>query len=1061
MSMVEKTQQSNSDQLASNGKPKTAAQLQKEAIKAAKLAKFHEKEKKMAEMKAHQIAKPKQDKPEKKNKREASKKDIAYEGKTALGDKKDVAVELPSAYSPTYVEAAWYEWWEKKGFFRPEFRQTDLNIPNPKGTFVVVIPPPNVTGTLHLGHALATSAEDTICRWHRMKGETVLFNPGCDHAGIATQVVVEKRLKRERGLTRHDLGRRKFVEEVWKWKDEKGGIIYNQLRKMGASVDWDRACFMMDPKMQRAVTHAFIVMHEKGVIYRSNRLVNWSCTLRSAISDIEVDKIELSGRTMLSVPGYDKKVEFGVLVSFAYPVDGLNEELVVATTRIETMLGDTAVAVHPEDERYKHLVGKFCKHPFTDRLLLIVADSFVDREFGTGAVKITPAHDHNDYEVGVRHKLPFITIFTDDGKMNENCGQFKGMLRFDARRAVLDALKEKGLYRETKDNPMIVPICSRSKDIIEPVLKAQWYVKCDEMAKRAIDAVASGELKIIPEFHVATWNRWLEGSRDWCISRQLWWGHRIPAYFVSINDNSIPQGGEDDNDYWVCASTEREAIEKAAKKFNVPASKVSVRWDEDVLDTWFSSGMWPFTLFGWPENTVDLNNFFPGSLLETGHDILFFWVARMVFMSQELTGKLPFKEVYLHAMIRDAHGRKMSKSLGNVVDPLDVIHGVSLSELNAKLEKGNLDPKELKVAKEGQARDYPQGIPECGTDALRFALMAYTGQGRDINLDVLRIQGYRFFCNKIWQASKFTLTQLGQNFKRDEIFKLTGYETTLDHWILSRLASAVISCHSGFASYNFQQVTTAVYNFWLYDFCDVYLEGVKPVLYDAGDSSASAAVRNVLCHCVDTGLRLLAPFMPFITEELWQRLPRTKKDAESICIASYPMPNEYPFHNKILETRVQDLMTIVKTVRSLRSDYDLTAKTKTNLFVSLFSNEDAECIGDLMSLLETLTSSAKVVLVVEGDGTLIPGGCAQVTVSAKCKIHLALQDVLDVEKEKTKLTDKREKLEKQLQKLHDITLKSDYESKVPLGIRTNNAEKMESLKIEMSHLDEAVKALSS
>uniref|UniRef100_F1KZF2 valine--tRNA ligase n=1 Tax=Ascaris suum TaxID=6253 RepID=F1KZF2_ASCSU len=688
--------------IGADGKPKSAAQLKKEAAKAEKLAKFREKEKKMAQIKAAQANKSKEEREAKKPKVDV----LEYKGATKLGEKKDTSIEIPNAYSPKYVEAAWYEWWEKEGFFRPEYGGRDLSKPNPKGTFTIVIPPPNVTGTLHLGHALATSVEDTLCRWHRMKGKTVLFNPGCDHAGIATQVVVEKRLKKERGLTRHDLGREKFIEEVWKWKDEKGVVIYDQLRKMGAGVDWERACFMMDPKMMRAVTHAFVDMHDKGVIYRSNRLVNWSCTLRSAISDIEVDKIELNGRTLLSVPGHPKKVEFGVLVSFAYPVEGSDEEVVVATTRVETMLGDTAIAVHPDDDRYHHLIGKFCKHPFVDRRLPIVADSFVEKEFGTGAVKITPAHDHNDYGVGVRHNLPFITIFTDDGEMNDKCGQFKGMKRFEAREAVLEALKKKGLYRDVKDNPMIVPICSRSKDVIEPILKSQWYVKCDIMAQRAKEAVARGDLVIIPDYHVATWNRWLDGMRDWCISRQLWWGHRIPAYFVTVDDPSIPAGNSDDNNYWVSAHNEAEAIEKAAKKFNVPKEKISVKWDEDVLDTWFSSGMWPFTVFGWPEKTSDLKNFFPGSVLETGHDILFFWVARMVFMSQELTGQLPFKEVYLHAMIRDAHGRKMSKSLGNVIDPIDVIHGISLAQLNKQLESGNLDPNTtyLQGVEDGERR---------------------------------------------------------------------------------------------------------------------------------------------------------------------------------------------------------------------------------------------------------------------------------------------------------------------------------------------------------------------
>uniref|UniRef100_A0A914X998 valine--tRNA ligase n=1 Tax=Plectus sambesii TaxID=2011161 RepID=A0A914X998_9BILA len=491
-------------------KPKTPAQLKKDAAKAEKLTKFTEKQRKMAEQKALQATKPPE---EKKEKKKAVKEVITYSANTQPGQKKDLSGPMPTVYSPRYVEAAWYQWWEREGFFKPEYGGRDVSKPNPKGNFTIVIPPPNVTGTLHLGHALATSVEDTVTRWNRMKGRTTLFNPGCDHAGIATQVVVEKRLKRERDLSRHDLGREKFIEEVWRWKNEKGDYIYDQLRTLGASVDWDRACFTMDPKMCRAVTEAFLRMHEKGTIYRSTRLVNWSCALRSAISDIEVDKKELPGRTMLPVPGYKDKIEFGVLVSFAYPVDGTDEEVVIATTRIETMLGDSAIAVHPKDDRYQHLIGKVCKHPFVERDLPIIADDFVDREFGTGAVKITPAHDHNDYEVGVRHNLPFITCIGDDGLMTDVCGQFAGLKRFDARKAVLDALKAKGLYRDMQDNPMIVPICSRSKDVIEPILKAQWYVKCDQMAKKAIDVVAKGSLKLIPDMHVATWNRWMEGSR--------------------------------------------------------------------------------------------------------------------------------------------------------------------------------------------------------------------------------------------------------------------------------------------------------------------------------------------------------------------------------------------------------------------------------------------------------------------------------------------------------------------------------------------------------------------
>uniref|UniRef100_A0ACB8EG18 Uncharacterized protein n=1 Tax=Sphaerodactylus townsendi TaxID=933632 RepID=A0ACB8EG18_9SAUR len=561
--------------------PKSASQLKKEAKKKEKLEKFQQKKEKSLQLGEK---KPKADKKEKKDLGV-----ITYDIPTRPGGKKVVTNPMPDSYSPQYVEAAWYQWWESQGFFKPEYGRRSISEPNPKGLFMMCIPPPNVTGSLHLGHALTNAIQDSLTRWHRMRGETTLWNPGCDHAGIATQVVVEKKLWKEEGKTRHDLGREAFVEAVWKWKNEKGDRIYHQLKKLGASMDWDRACFTMEPKLSYAVQEAFIRLHEEGVIYRSKRLVNWSCTLNSAISDIEVDKKELTGRTLLPVPGYKEKVEFGVLVSFAYKIEGSDDEVVVATTRIETMLGDTAVAVHPKDPRYRHLRGRHVLHPFTRRLLPIVCDDFVDMEFGTGAVKITPAHDPNDYEVGLRHGLEFITIIDENGSLVNVPPPFLGMKRFDARRAVLEALKEKGHFREVKDNPMVVPVCSRSKDVVEPLLKPQWYVRCDTMARGAAEAVRRGDLRIVPDFHLKTWFNWMDNIRDWCISRQLWWGHRIPAYFVTINDPSVPPGEDTDGKYWVSGRSEREAKEKAAKVFRVTSDKISLRQDEDVLDTWFCS----------------------------------------------------------------------------------------------------------------------------------------------------------------------------------------------------------------------------------------------------------------------------------------------------------------------------------------------------------------------------------------------------------------------------------------------------------------------------------------
>ena len=722
----------------------------KEAEKAAKIAKLEAKKKAAAA--ASQASGD--SKKEKKVKKEKPVEIVEYTENTKFGDKKSITCELPKSYSPKYTEAQWYSWWEKSGFFKPEYGRKSVGEENPKGKFMICIPPPNVTGKLHIGHALTGAVQDTLTRWHRMNGKTTLWNPGCDHAGIATQVVVEKMLKRDQNVTRHELGREKFLEHVWKWKDDYGDQIYDQFRMLGASCDWDRACFTMDPKMVTAVEEAFIRMHEKKTIFRSNRLVNWSTQLKSAISNLEVDKKEVTGRTFVSVPGYTEKVEVGVLIVFSYKIDGSDEEISVGTTRIETMLGDVAVAVNPEDDRYKKFVGKTCTHPFVpNRKLKIIADSYCDKDFGTGAVKITPAHDPNDFDIGKRHNLEFITIFTDDGNVCNTNTSYDGMKRFDVRKQIVEDLKKIGSYKETKDNPMVVPFCSRSKDIVEPMIKAQWFVNTDDMAGRAVAAVKNGDMKIHPQNFEKTWYNWLENPQDWCISRQLWWGHRIPAYYVNVEGEERTRETNADGDYWVCGRNLEEATKQAGKKF--PGKKFVLEQDEDVLDTWFSSALFPFSIFNWPNETEDLKTFFPGSLLETGHDILFFWVARMVMFSLELTDLIPFKEVYLHAMVRDAHGRKMSKSLGNTIDPNWVINGITLEEMWNALASGNLPEKEIVKAKEGQKQDFPEGIPECGADAMRFALCAYTAQGRDINLDVLRVVGYRKFCNKLWNATKF------------------------------------------------------------------------------------------------------------------------------------------------------------------------------------------------------------------------------------------------------------------------------------------------------------------
>lgn len=979
---------------------KTEKQLEKEAKKAEKLAKLQAKLEKKAAQEATQ---------EKKEKSEKKTKDVksaaVYISNTAVGEKKDVSCPLPEAYSPRYVEAQWYSWWEKQGFFKPEYGRSSILDTNLKGKFVMVIPPPNVTGTLHLGHALTNSIEDAITRYNRMKGRTTLWVPGCDHAGIATQVIVEKLLWRHEGKTRHDYGREAFIDKVWEWRREKGGRIYDQLKFLGSSLDWSRVAFTMDPQLGKAVTEAFVRLHEDGSIYRSSRLVNWSCSLRSAISDIEVEKVEISGRTLLSIPGYSDKVEFGVLVKFAYCVEDSDEELVVATTRIETMLGDTAVAVHPDDERYKHLHGKYVKHPFCDRRLPIITDEFVDMNFGTGAVKITPAHDPNDYEVGKRHNLSFINIFTDEGRIVGDCSKFRLMRRFECRKKILLALQQLELYRGCDNNPMVVPFCSRSKDVVEPMIKLQWYVKCNEMAEKATEAVRSGELKIIPEHHTKIWYHWMDGIRDWCVSRQLWWGHRIPAYYVTFNDVTIASGTRDDSEYWIVARSKEEALQKASEKFQVEANKIVLQQDEDVLDTWFSSGLFPFSVLGWPDQTEDLKAFFPNTLLETGHDILFFWVARMVFFSQKLLGQLPFKQVYLHPMVRDAHGRKMSKSLGNVIDPMDVIHGITLQGLQEQLVASNLDRNEIKTATEGLIQDYPNGIPECGSDALRFALCAYVTQARDINLDINRVQGYRFFCNKLWNATKFALLYFVPDERYSSVLELDGSESKFDLWILSRLAAAVEASNNGFGQYDFGSVTSACYSFWLKDLCDVYLECLKPVFRNGTEDEKKKA-RQVLFICLDFGLRLLSPFMPFITEELWQRLPH-QEAAPSICVASYPEITSW--QNSELEKEVEFMQEAARIIRSCKAEYNIPNKTKTEAYIVSEDESSKAILQKYAQDVATLSHCSKVHL--EQNP---PAGCAILTLNDNCQVYLLLKGLIDVDKELQKWQKKKNEMEKSI-----------------------------------------------
>ncbi|KAG6519824.1 hypothetical protein ZIOFF_023333 [Zingiber officinale] len=983
----------------------------------------------------------------KKSERKQRKKDIEEENPedfidpaTPDGQKKKLSCQMAKQYNPNAVEKSWYSWWEASNFFVADASSS-------KPPFVIVLPPPNVTGALHIGHGLTAAIQDTIIRWRRMSGYNVLWVPGMDHAGIATQnvrvsshqplfvaildetkplkqslewnvkqiyeVVVEKKLMRECKLTRHDIGRERFVSEVWKWKNEYGGTILNQERRLGASLDWSRECFTMDDARSKAVTEAFVKLYKEGLIYsflwvlvplmpgpilRDHRLVNWDCSLRTAISDIEVDHEEIKEETFRKVPGYEHEVQFGVLTSFAYPLEGGMGDIVVATTRVETMLGDTAIAVHSKDKRYSHLHGKSAVHPFNGRKLPIICDDIlVDPEFGTGAVKITPAHDPNDFEVGKRHNLAFINIFTDEGKINSNGGaDFEGMPRFAARVAVIEALKSKGLYRGAQKNEMKLGICSRSNDVVEPMIKPQWFVDCKSMGKLALDAVLSDnnkKIEIIPHQYEQEWKR------------QLWWGHRIPAWYVILEDDQLKDVGSY-NDHWVVGRNEQEALIEANNLFS--GKKFEIVQDPDVLDTWFSSGLFPLSVLGWPDVTPDFKAFYPTSLLETGHDILFFWVARMVMLGMQLGGDVPFRKVYLHPMIRDAHGQKMSKSKGNVIDPLEVINGISLEGLHKRLEASNLDRSELENAKMDQAKDFQNGIPECGADALRFALVSYTAQSDKINLDVLRVIGYRQWCNKLWNAIRFAMMKLGDDYVPPQKLDVKSMPPVCQ-WILSVLNNAVARTITSFESYKFSDATTAVYSWWQFQLCDVFIEAIKPFFTDSKYESAKEASRHTLWICLDTGLRLLHPFMPFVTEELWQRLPLEEGSSrkESIMISEYPSFIE-AWSNEKIENDMDIVNGAVRKLRSLRPQSD---KNERYPAFALCRGPD---ITNIMRTYDfeivTLASVSSLKVITEND--MAPPGCAIDVVDENLSVYLQLQGTLDPEAEREKLRKRREDTQK-------------------------------------------------
>ncbi len=826
-------------------------------------------------------------------------------------------MSLDSSYDPKQFEARLYEQWESSGVFKPRGEGP---------AYTILLPPPNVTGTLHMGHAFQHTLQDALIRYHRMLGCDALWQMGTDHAGIATEMVVARNLGQE-GLTRDGLGREGFIEKVWEWKQHSGGVIERQMRRLGASGDWSRSVFTMDPIASTAVVEAFVRMHEQGLIYRGQRLVNWDPVLKTAISDLEVVNEE----------------ENGFLWSISYPLADGSATLVVATTRPETMLGDTAVMVHPDDERYQHLIGKTVKLPLSEREIPVIADAYVDREFGTGVVKVTPAHDFNDYAVGQRHDLPLINIFTPEAKVNDNApAKYVGLDRFEARKAVLADLEALGLLVETKDHKLQVPRGDRTNQVIEPYLTDQWFVKMDGLAARGLEIVEKGDVRFVPGNWINTYRHWMENIQDWCISRQLWWGHRIPAWYDEAGNAYV---GRD----------EAQARARAGL-----GADVALRQDDDVLETWFSSGLWPFSTMGWPDEAAmgarGYERYLPTSVLVTGFDIIFFWVARMIMLTDHFTGEVPFKDVYIHGLVRDKDGQKMSKSKGNVLDPLDLIDGITLDELVAKRTSGLMQPKMAEKIEKATRKEFPEGIPAFGADALRFTIAALATHGRDIKFDLGRAEGYKNFCNKLWNATRFVLMNTdGASFSG-----APQPQTDAERWILARLDKTASEAAEHFAAYRFDLLTQCLYEFAWNAYCDWFVELAKPAL-QGEDRAAANSTRHTLLYVLERLLSLLHPLIPFVTDELWQQIaPKLGIAETTVMLRPYPRAGEAQGDFARAEGDVEWLKAMVSALRKVRSELNVKPSDQVSLLLAKGDSSDRERAARFDASLKFLTKLDRI-----------------------------------------------------------------------------------------------------